>query len=1797
LPNFTMYEDTSNFTIDLDDYFYDSDNHDLNWSVFGGVNLTVIVDNNTGVLNVTPDVNYYGVTNFTVGASDGYGGLVNSSLVIVTVTNVPEVSLSYPVDGAQIQSNTSIQFKITAEDVYGMENCSVLLNGVVNITQYNITTSQSTEMSDDDGSRENMTEIGRYGANLTKTLNVTLPPNQIKLYLLYTGSGANVDIEINGSQHYTLTSVEIQNQLSADTYGWVTKTVNSSGTTPNEFVNITLSATYGVMNHIKAGIDNDTDVNRSYLNVSGIGGEFMIRLVNDNSTVTFDAVNLSKGTYAWNAQCVNNQTVIGTASANYTLYMNNSAPTTPTYLLPTSGTYDDEINVSCGGSSDFDGDGVYYDLEYKITEWTQLVSNDSDGNYTWNVSSINPASLKLRCKASDGTADSNYNTQSQYNLDIYHPGAPTTPNNLTCDGLNCSNQVLANVTNLTCSGSNNSVNYVFEADYEDENGTSFKTIAVDADGNYTWNLSSVYSQNNFTIRCFGSSASWNSTFYATNNVSINNSGAPNTPVIFTPTSGDFNWTVPITCNGSGDPLGGSVTYNVFAYYDSKEYLINSTLTNTTIFYWNTTSVTEGRINLSCQAKNAQYVSPILRAGQIELVREPTMPTIVMPDSGVYEYGLDYNCSGSNNGNYFLNRIDAYYDNGTSEYWHSMNDSYPGVLAVNNSALAANDGVLSSLSHWGYQQGWKFFSLNVTNGNYLVCANGSGTGTGAEFKFKWGCTGASCTYEHGFYTDLSSSYVDYCFDINLNTSGMKNFILETYGAGSSSQVTTSFDSVIFYAKSLAWNVTSVTAQDNVSLRCQAYDGAGNSSWLYGDSFIIDRYPVYNGSSQFTFVKGNFTTFNISKLFYDTDGQVLNFTIDNSSAANINVSYNFSVDYNVTLSDLNWAGYRYLVLNASDGLTSNYSNVTIFSNPCGDGTCNYGEVSGTTNNYDGISYLSCMQDCGVDVTNVETGGGGGGSSGPLSIPAETTVSAPSSPSINIPTPTATPPPTTGGSKPREEGPRVVVQSEVLDKVLDKRFTHGRVFMPQFGRTQIIETVSSVTAFAEQDVVVEVDFPKHVIETTDELTPVDEFEIIQRDPKIAFYIDNFNPYEEKQVKYVVNKELTAEQVAQIAISVLPKELSEEERVQREKDYEEMVKKTEEVVDVTTDYVINDDGSADILINVDLLDETKTAKGLSIIYDIPKCLIELLTEEFRKEGVESNIDFNVVEEDPLTTSHLGDLDEDRQLKISLKQVADGNCTDKITAYAVAMDIIPKYGQLETKKALYQWLVFIVVCLGLLFFTGHVLERRMKSGARKHPKLNKSMKIFHDIILVGVVLFLIALNVGEVFGYLSGDVSFLKKLISWALVGYLVYKVSMTEILFGVRRRFVDFMLVIVYFFILFNKTIGVFQKSYVGSSSSTSQAILLLLQPGSEIYAFLIGFVSLVLISVYITYVIKFRNKSVVSLLGVRGWKFAKVFLLLSLFYVGVYQLMMEWMTLAVDSIMVFLLLIVVVYMVFRRSQHRKREALEKPLELPEKVYEKIFGLFHYHKTIFLGLSALLLFGPLTDVLIFIIPYMTGLEGAEIYFSKLQFLAGHNPIFNFFHWGEGLFAQQIAGMSLHAQVVLAFLFLMNALALVFILVIPIYYWYKMYSNRDLPVKLAEKVSLPRYLLALFGAAITTFILAPAFKFKAMNQSALAGVDITTTMIDGVFRFSWVGLIVVSTVLVYGIYHILKEKKDVIVSSVLITFCIMYLVLPLINLNPSHTVYLYSVFFISLAIGGLIYIESGIKKRVIEYKTMACLL
>lgn len=426
------------------------------------------------------------------------------------------------------------------------------------------------------------------------------------------------------------------------------------------------------------------------------------------------------------------------------------------------------------------------------------------------------------------------------------------------------------------------------------------------------------------------------------------------------------------------------------------------------------------------------------------------------------------------------------------------------------------------------------------------------------------------------------------------------------------------------------------------------------------------------------------------------------------------------------------------------------------------------------------------------------------------------------------------------------------------------------------------------------------------------------------------------------------------------------------------------------------------------------------------------------------------------------------------------------------------------------------------------------------NPKLQEKIELF-------LLSLLIILHITDFLEVLPGDLDFIKKIISWTALGYLFIKASLSTILFGHKKTKFDVSIILIYFLFI-TKDLIRYAQAAIEEAHLFEKLYMILIKNNVliEKYSFYLGAILLLFIALYMAKKFEIIQPSFMAVLHETGpppatllkflVRFISVYLTLISFFIIVFNLASEWLAIALDAPLAVIAILIYLFVIIRYHKNFHSEHfIHKIGHIGEDFYEKFIEMFHYKTTLYLGIMGILALHLLTDVGHFIIPYIIGLKDV-LYFAHLG--EGHTPLIY-------LLLKDITSAQLLGKIALAISYLFNTIAMIFLLMLPSFIWYRFFKGRQLHVS--------GTLLALIFPSLLCFVLTPAFFIKRIKVPGLAGVDIITQSI--LKSFSLLGLlikdritaiiIVVSISLLLGIIIWLLElnqrlKKEVFIIAVL---------------------------------------------------------
>lgn len=367
------------------------------------------------------------------------------------------------------------------------------------------------------------------------------------------------------------------------------------------------------------------------------------------------------------------------------------------------------------------------------------------------------------------------------------------------------------------------------------------------------------------------------------------------------------------------------------------------------------------------------------------------------------------------------------------------------------------------------------------------------------------------------------------------------------------------------------------------------------------------------------------------------------------------------------------------------------------------------------------------------------------------------------------------------------------------------------------------------------------------------------------------------------------------------------------------------------------------------------------------------------------------------------------------------------------------------------------------------------------------------------IILALILVDILEFAGLLPYSLNYMDNVLEWAGLCYLLYKADLTEIFFGYKDKKIDVMLIIAYLLMII-KDFVVFSKASIESVTSVQYSFIVplytfILDHAYELqmWTFCAGAVILMgiaALNLFLNFEVK--KPSIMAMLHEEGRpanfmdrlkRTFSSFIIFVLFFIFVFNLIMEWVAWAIDSSI--LIIAVFVYLFIFIKIYKKFEVTNFIYKIGDGTsdfYTNFIKLFHEKSTILIGVAGILVLHIITDGGIFIIPYILGKDIQ--YFANLG--AGHDTIIEL-----ARASLSAAGGTTMMKGLVVLGYALNSIAAVLLFVGPAFIWYELYSRK--------KVHIPKIVYFLFFSSVSYLILNPVFGIKRIGMGDIAGVDIFT--------------------------------------------------------------------------------------------------
>jgi CAAX prenyl protease-like protein len=403
------------------------------------------------------------------------------------------------------------------------------------------------------------------------------------------------------------------------------------------------------------------------------------------------------------------------------------------------------------------------------------------------------------------------------------------------------------------------------------------------------------------------------------------------------------------------------------------------------------------------------------------------------------------------------------------------------------------------------------------------------------------------------------------------------------------------------------------------------------------------------------------------------------------------------------------------------------------------------------------------------------------------------------------------------------------------------------------------------------------------------------------------------------------------------------------------------------------------------------------------------------------------------------------------------------------------------------------------------------------------------QVLVQGIFIVVIALSIMDIMQIANGEIRLFKELLSWIIIGYFIYNLSPTKLLFKNQHKRIDlFLLLSLYFFVFKDFSYIVLKEELI--YTNFLKTFILKYQFVNEVM-FGIGAILIFILSVYLGIKFKFEKDSILGLIRHpdsqhttlnKLFNVLLIYTILISFSYFIFTIMMEWFVLVLDSYFACAALIYysIYYFVIKKNKGFS-QFIYSVVNTGSNFLQKFLNLFHDKKTIFYGISGIIVIHGLVDIGNFMIPYLFNVS--NLYLDTLS-ASTHETIFN-------LFLSDFSRASLFDKFCVAIIYFQNVFALISLLFIPFYMWLKIITQKE--------ISFNKYFIALLFSSVFCFLISPVLKIEALKNQALVGVDITTQGLNNIGNLYFIAIFSVFILIISWIlfsFDSLKNKSSKIV-------------------------------------------------------------
>lgn len=556
-------------------------------------------------------------------------------------------------------------------------------------------------------------------------------------------------------------------------------------------------------------------------------------------------------------------------------------------------------------------------------------------------------------------------------------------------------------------------------------------------------------------------------------------------------------------------------------------------------------------------------------------------------------------------------------------------------------------------------------------------------------------------------------------------------------------------------------------------------------------------------------------------------------------------------------------------------------------------------------------------------------------------------------------------------------------------------------QNGWTVVTNHVRNTDRTLKEEVLVSIEFDKSLTESLKSFRSVNDYQFAsERNLTVSF--EDLDYLEEAVLLYSIPGHYDLEYFKNSRVTIEASQKTTEEALAKIEEKQRL--SAEESITTNISETVENNKTV-IRLDIDLKENISQVHGIEIEQEIPKCLIEEITDSILESAIDPALlaHVEIKEADPLLVWRFDRLEDAVNLELTLDALRTADCEDEVTLKLLAKSFI--YQNQPINKLSVMWVLIAslglvglilspVILASLHKFHQHdnphvvrlakiILRRRHKGVSDKtiindllhndesdpdiraalahldlHQPSHHGLLLYEHRVEIALFVSVLILSIMEMGGWLPGYLDWFKKVLSWAIMLLVVHHANLARLFFNEEAPRFSVTLMLGMFLMHLVRLAEFASDGLTNSVGFVFDWYVLIVRLDAQIYLswifFTMGLLILTACAIYAAKHLPVRERSLGSVFFktpeaksrlARIGRMLGLLALFCVFFFSVFNRMIEWLAIAVDSALFVLAAIILMAlslsMIAHHHGHRSRHHWGKIGELLADEYLLGLGL----------------------------------------------------------------------------------------------------------------------------------------------------------------------------------------------------------------------------------------------------------------